>query len=491
MNVAAEVAPLDRWDSRRGRWSWTLLVRGGSLAAIVIALAVGAALGEPRAIAVAVPGLALGLVLVRRSSRADERRFLLGLFLAAFALRVVAAVASHFVLGSLGRGGFLLLDDRAYDKLGWTLAGVWMGIFPGVRESDEYLLVNYTYLVAIIYYLMGYSLLAAKMLNVAFGALLAVVVYAIGAEVLGRRTARVAAVITAFFPSLVAWSVLNLKDILVVLLAAVAVLGLLRYARRHEWWALVLALAAFMGLENLRQFVFFILGWLMPIGFLFADRSHVSRKVVLLAPLVVGVIAINLLTHNGSYGLNWLTARGLSAAEWTRFLAETNAQTGIETEPVKPVKDNSTIVQRSIAYLPKGVFYALFGPLPWDARSGLAMAAIPEMLAWYALLAAALLGLKLSFRRHWRDLVLPMGFAAGWVVALALTEGNTGNIFRHRSMIMPFVFLVAAVGLLWLRDRWQASRAPRPQALAGTAGDPPALGRAGPGTADERLSSAP
>ena len=54
-------------------------------------------------------------------------------------------------------------------------------------------------------------------------------------------------------------------------------------------------------------------------------------------------------------------------------------------------------------------------------------------LAWYALLAAAVLGLKLSFRRHWRDLVLPMGFAAGWVVALALTEGNTGNIFRHFS----------------------------------------------------------
>jgi hypothetical protein len=466
VNVAADVAPLDRWDSRLGRWNWTLLVRGSSLAAIVVALAVGAALGEPRAIVVAALGLVVGLALVRRSFRADERRFLLGLFLAAFGLRVVAAVVSHFVLVSLGRGGFLLLDDRAYDKLGWTLAGLWMGIFPGVRESDEYLLVNYTYLVAIVYYLMGYSLLTAKMLNVAFGALLAVVVYAIGAEILSRRAARVAAVITAFFPSLVAWSVLNLKDILVVLLTAATVLGLLRYARRHEWWALVLALTAFLGLENLRQFAFFIVGWLMPIAFLFADRSRLSRKVALLVPLVVGVIAINVATHNASYGLNWLTPRGLSAAEWTRFLAETNAQTGIEAEPVKPVKDNSTVVQRSIAYLPKGVFYALFGPLPWDARSGLAMAVIPEMLAWYGLLTAALLGLRLSFRRHWRDLVLPMGFAAGWAVALALTEGNTGNIFRHRSMFMPFVFPVAAVGLLWLWDRWQASRVRRPVAPA-------------------------
>jgi hypothetical protein len=463
VNVAEAAAPLDHWNSRLGRWNWTPLIRGGSLAAIVAALAFGAALGEPRAIVVAGLGLVVGLALVQRFFLADERRFLLSLFLATFALRVTAAVVSHFVLGSLGRGGFLLLDDRAYDKLGWTLAGLWMGIFPGIRESDGYLLVNYTYLVAIVYYLLGYSLLAAKMLNVAFGALLAVVVYAIGTEIFSRRSARVAAVVTAFFPSLVAWSALLLKDILIVLLTAVAVLGLLRYARRQEWWALVLALAAFTGLENLRQFVFFIVGWLMPIAFLFADRSGALRKVVLLVPLVVGVIAISILTHNGSYGLNWLTPRGLSAAEWTRFLAETNAQTGIDAEPAKPVKDNSTIVQRSIAYLPKGVFYALFGPLPWDARSGLAMAVIPEMLAWYGLLAATLLGLKLSLRCHWRDLVLPVGFAAGWVVALALTEGNTGNIFRHRSMLMPFVFLVAAVGLLWLWDRRPASRvAPRP-----------------------------
>jgi hypothetical protein len=109
-----------------------------------------------------------------------------------------------------------------------------------------------------------------------------------------------------------------------------------------------------------------------------------------------------------------------------------------------------TIYQRSIAYLPRGVFYVLFGPTPWEARSGSARAVIPEMLLWYGTLAAGLAGLIVVFRRSWRDLVLPLGFAASWIAALALTEGNTGNIFRHRSQFMPFIFLISAAGLVWL-----------------------------------------
>jgi hypothetical protein len=88
----------------------------------------------------------------------------------------------------------------------------------------------------------------------------------------------------------------------------------------------------------------------------------------------------------------------------------------------------------------------------------MARAVIPEMLIWYGLLAAALAGLIQSARRSWRDLVLPLGFTAAWIVALALTEGNTGNIFRHRSQFLPFVFLLSAVGLPWLWERWQAHR---------------------------------
>ena len=450
MNAAVEAVPVQRWAVRVIKWNWAPLLRGGSLAAAAAALAVGAALGEPQAIATAVPGLLVGLALIRVCFRGNQRQFLLTLFLVAFALRLVGAVASHFLLVYRGTGGFVLMDDRAYDKLGWGLTRVWTGGLPGIRDTDEYLMVNYTYLVAAVYYLLGHSLLAVKMLNVAFGSLLAVVIFAIGSEILDPRAARVAALLTAFFPSLVAWSVINLKDILVVLLTAAAVLFLLRYARRHGWRSLMLALLACLAIENLRQFVFFLLVVLMPVAFLFADRSNWRRKLLFLVPLVIGVAAITYGTHNERFG-RYLSPKALTEAEWKRWLEENKAQTGLdEFGGIKPPKEMDTIYQRSIAYLPRGVFYVLFGPTPWEARSGSARAVIPEMLLWYGTLAAGLAGLIVVFRRSWRDLVLPLGFAASWIAALALTEGNTGNIFRHRSQFMPFIFLISAAGLVWL-----------------------------------------
>jgi 4-amino-4-deoxy-L-arabinose transferase-like glycosyltransferase len=329
--------------------------------------------------------------------------------------------------------------------------------------------------------------------------------------------ARIAALLTAFFPSLIAWSAINLKDVLTVLMTTVAIYGLVRYARRHEWWALVLCLAAFLAIENLRQFVFFILAWLMPIAFLFADRSerdpHARRQIIatglgvaltwplfnylwnppgmrdylavlpivffapafvlfanrsdrrqklfLLLPLLLGVVLLNFATNNEKLGTNFLTPKALTEAEWKRWLEENKAETGIgEFEGIKPPKEMATIVERSIAALPRGVFYVFFGPLPWEAPSLSARAVIPEMLLWYGLLAAAVIGLAASIRSRWRDLVLPLGFTVSWVVALALTEGNTGNIFRHRSQFSPFVLMVSAAGLLWLWNRWQARSLP-------------------------------
>jgi hypothetical protein len=492
-----------------------------------LALVVGALRGEPQAFVTGALGLAVGLAIVRLAFRGETRQFALTLFLVAFGARVVLAVGMHLVLIAIGRDGSLLLDDRAYDKLGWTLARVWMGIFPGIRDTDEYLMVNWTYIVAAVYFTLGKSLLAAKMLMVAFGALLALATYALGREIFDERAGRIAGLLAAFFPSLMVWSATSLKDVLTVLVSVVAIYGLLRYGRAHHWWALVLCLAGFLAVENLRQFVFFILAWMLPVCFLFADRSEGEqrwrrlviaavlgiilalplgtalwssrefhdylvflplallapafvlfwrvpggrRKLLLLTPLVVATMAFGFLTSNEKLGVNFLTPKALSAAEWKRWLEEQKAQSGFGEFDEKPTfkVDDFTIVSRNAAALPRNLLLVLFGPTPFDARtSTMAKAVLPEMLVWYVVMASAVVGLVAYFRRCWRDLVLPLGFSVIWVGTLALTEGNLGNTFRHRSQFMPFVFVVAAAGLplawSWLKARMPAreARAPAP-----------------------------
>ena len=447
--------------ARLPNWRWAALLRGGSLAAAVVALLVGAALGEPQAIVTAGLGLALGLGIIRLGFRGQERAFLTTLFLVAWALRVVGAVGSHELLLRMGRGGFLLMDDRAYDKLGWALVKVWTGQYPGILKTDEYLMVNYTYLLAIIYFFLGHSLLAAKMLNVMLGALTAVLVYVLGRELFDRRTAVIAALFTAFFPSMALWSTVNLKDPMVVALTVAAIFGLLRFARRHEWWALALSLASFYYLENLRPYVFLILAWLLPVGFLLADRSPLRRKLIRFAPVLIGVALISVVTNNEEFGLKWLSPKALTDAEWARYVGARGADSGIDEMALKPPKEMETITRRTLDYLPRGLYYVVLGPVPWESRAGMARAVIPEMLVWYLIVTAALVGLVVSFRRRWRELMLPLGLSAGVVLALALTAGNTGNLFRHRSMYLPYTFILAAVGLQWVWMKWEARRAAR------------------------------
>ena len=152
-----------------------------------------------------------------RAVQGPERRYLLTLFLVAFAVRMVAAVAIHPYLVVVthdkqgqtnGRWvGFLFEDDRAYHKVAWGLSGYWLGRENGgVDRSDFYLLRMYTYIVAWLYeyvYLVSPASLAAqssdkigsavvmapKLMNCFVGAFTIVPMYALGRE-LGPRPGR-------------------------------------------------------------------------------------------------------------------------------------------------------------------------------------------------------------------------------------------------------------------------------------------------------------
>ncbi|MCC7104098.1 MAG: glycosyltransferase family 39 protein [Chloroflexi bacterium] len=446
---------------------WTVWLSALALLAAALGLAYGALEGEAEALVTALLGLAIGYAITRllyRGSGGSDSRFVTTLFLAAFALRVVLSVGLHFVLVSRGTNGFLLMDDRAYDKIGWALPRVWWGSIPGILESDQYLLVNYTYLIAFVYYFLGHSLLAAKMLNPLFGALAAVLTYGLAREMYGRQAARISSLLAAFFPSLLVWSAVNLKDTLAMMIAVAVVYATLVYARRRSWWAFAIAVGGLLSMENLRPPAFFILAYLMPLAVLLVHgsgwREHWRQKLLLALPAAVAVFLVFQVTHNLKGGWNLLSPKSITNAEWARWIGARSADSVLDPELGKPTKsDEAEIVRRNIEYLPRGVYYVLTAPLPWEARSSNSRAVIPEMLLWYVLLVLAIVGLLASVRSRWRELFMPLGFSAGWIAALALNEGNAGNLFRHRAQLMPFVFVVSAVGLVWLWQRHQGGGA--------------------------------
>lgn len=104
-------------------------------------------------------------------------------------------------------------------------------------------------------------------------------------------------------------------------------------------------------------------------------------------------------------------------------------------------------LQRTLAHVPIGVAYALFAPWPFALRQTTELLTVPEMLLWYGAIVAAAWTLW-SRRGRW-SLFLPL--LAFLVVVFAIfvfAEGNTGILFRHRAMIVPYVLVFAAPGVL-------------------------------------------
>jgi hypothetical protein len=447
---------------------WHPLLRGASLVAIGLALGLAVVRAHGEAVPVALVGPIAGAGVIWALFRGPERRFLLTLFLVAFALRTVLAVAADPYMVSVQvtkEGelrdrcvGCLFQDDRAYDKTAWALARTWAGTIPGVAESDEYLLKTYTYMVGGLYYFLGHELMTAKFLNCFIGAITVVPMYALGRELGGGKAGRMVALAGAFWPSLILWSVINLKDVLVVLLIAAILFLALRFARKPSLIVAAFMLVTFAGLQDLRLYVFYAFGWLVPMYFFLVNRSPWRRRLAIGVPLWAGILVVMVLMNQGTQwlGLRYLTDKRVEALDGSRRFGSDTAESGIDLADRIDRAEGGWAVQ--IRNLPIVMPYVLWAPFPWAARRASDLAIVPEMVAWYAVQLLALIAVIARGRQHWRELFLPIVFSGGLVFVFSLIEGNVGTIYRHRAMLMPPLFAIAAVGLLVVREWWARRR---------------------------------
>ena len=445
--------------------AWYPRLQLGLLATIGAILLAAVLRGHAGAILPALMALLAAWGIVRYCFQGAERGFLSVLLLAAFAVRAAVALVLHPLLVTDVRReggrfdtfiGFMFEDDRAFDVVSWALARYWAGVLSQTASSQDYLINNYTLLMGGLYYLLGRDVMGPKLLNCVFGALAAVAAYQLAKELGGGRAAKFAAVLATFFPSLILWSVLNLKDTLVVLLIAVTMLGGLKFAKRPSLAWAVVTILAFAALENLRLYVFFALGWLLWMSFFIVNRAPWRRRLAIGVPFALALLSVVYITNESQQlGLRYLSAKRLEALASSREFGAREADTGIELERVPRTEDGYTIQLRTA---PKVLPYVLWGPFPWDARGTRQMAVIPETLAWYGIQALALTAM-LGYRRdRWRELFLPVAFGGGLVLVFSMIEGNVGTIYRHRAMLLLPAFAVAGLGYVWVADRWAKRR---------------------------------
>lgn len=173
---------------------------------------------------------------------------------------------------------------------------------------------------------------------------------------------------------------------------------------------------------------------LRPVGYLFFSIAVVGFLAVLISPLR---------RYIGSPGDTPLVK------EFVRFAVEKHV--GLSTDPSAggssmEVAIREPTLSASFHYLPIGMFSFLFRPLLYEAHNILALAAALDgtlllillIWRWRCLLAAIRSGLSSPF-------VAFCGVAFLLFTAGLSFESNLGVIVRHRSMVLPFLFLLLSI----------------------------------------------
>ena len=411
-----------------------------------------------------------GLWLARKVVADDERRSLASkLFVAAYGFRVLIMLPTHYV-AKLGNGnGALFQDDYTNDLVGEWLVRIARGDGVSIFPGHQYLLDGvYPYVLMALYALFGHEPLLPKFVNSVAGAISVVLVFEITRRAFNTRAAILAAVGAMVLPTLVIWSIVTVKETLVLLFTLLALEAVQRLSvvtvRSNQVTTTIVGLIAVLAvLLDLRSTSALILaGLLLVVG--------VARLDYRLRPWQLGLagsVVLLLVVGGFAYGRSHANNRPISAVmedvmlqirhrraqeaanarSQIRPVTEVLTATGGEIPQMELESDAAPFSFMDDVASPLG--YALLSPAPWQARSLTEFAASGEMLVWYALLVGAIVVWRAPpHQRLFMICVIAYGIA-NWIV-LAISEGNLGNLLRHRVALAPALLVLGAGGLEWL-----------------------------------------
>jgi hypothetical protein len=362
-----------------------------------------------------------------------EIGWLRGLVKWAFLIRAVLALALH---GS-GFSARLGPDETTYAETGHAIALYWAGdllVPPWRLASPEPL--SYFYLNGVSFLLFGSSL-PLKLLNALVGALTCHYAFLLSKSLFGMSAAKKTARFGAFFPSLVLWSAINVRDVWMIFLIVYISWKSYQLVAAFSLADLVRLTAAIAVVNTFRPYLFFVVALPPAVALLIGKRGHLVRNVTV--ALLAGVATV------------MLVEAGVATRSSQMMDLETLAQkrrdlTFAADSSFERDADISTPA-RALGFLPTGLLYFWFSPFPWQITSLLKLLSLPEVLLVYALTPSVVRGLAWILRHRLREAMQILLLTALLTVSYALGSGNVGTLFRHRAQAMIFYLMFASVGM--------------------------------------------
>ncbi len=353
-------------------------------------------------------------------------------------------------------------DQITYHQLGWSLASYWAGDLatphPTIAASGHP--TGYFYIVAAIYYVFGAVALLPKFLNALVGALTVRIVYDLAWRISENADVALrAARYTAFFPSLVLWSALNIRDVWIIMLIVLVCREALVLQEKVRPRSVILLAGAIVAIVQFRSYILFPVTLPILLSFLVRQRQHMLRNTVLGMIAAVAIIYADQAAGSDRR----LRTVDLEKLSELRYWHTVGAGSSFEQADI-------STPGKALTFLPKGLALFLLAPFPWMLGSIRQVLAVPETLFFYSLLPPMFRGMRFLLKHRLSVSLMVFLLTAGMTFGYALGEGNAGTAYRHRAQMLPFFLLFAAVGVEMRRQRLKPQPAPALTAAVGGRG---------------------
>ena len=401
--------------------------------------------------------------LINRYCPQDDRKLISRVFIIGIMLKCAIAVIFYWSLIIRGefyrsfvhafssfewKAGVLFNDEFAYTMAGWEIKRFLAG---EIIEKQLYFFMNgYLYWTALIYTLFGYVPLVIKLYNCLFSVIVAGLAYLIAREIFDRKVARIACIFVAFSPSLLLWSVTNLKDILNLLCFSVMFWGVIKFLNEARFkWFLILLLSAGMAISIRKDMTYLIAAFLIiiTIAYLAKTRFFLSRfrKVIFLF-LLFGLFCFALIVKGKTV-----------EAQYDKFTYQFihkqrgNISMGGHVYRIYPSEyynnpgKKMSIVELSKSFV-RGTINFFLSPFPWETLTLMELIYYPQVLIGYFFIPFTALGVLAGARNNNKARILLL-FIILISLPMVLTDANVGTVVRHRDLIFPFMYIFTAAGL--------------------------------------------
>jgi len=364
----------------------------------------------------------------------EDRALLLTLALGAFLVRVLFIIATHAF-----DNPFLTADGITYGRIGNEIAQTWQSGGSYIINKNNF---GYYYYNAVIYYITGYYPDVVRLINciIAIGA--ALNLYFISLWLSGRTAAKCTFVLTAFFPSFIVWSALNLKEGLCIFLISLIVKKMLELMRQFHLSKLMIIALALVPLISLRFYVGILIGLVIALSFVVTATNFKWNRRLFYTLLLVIVAGITL----NQMGYGFLGSDYVASQNLETIAEQHNAGAIGESSYSDGVSFDS--VPNALKYIPVGLFYFAFGPLPWQSGGLLKIISLPEMFMLYILYLFVVPGIYNLWRLRRGECLFLLILIASFTAIYALGGSNMGGIYRVRFQVLSLLFIFISHGML-------------------------------------------